>query len=379
MGQPSSETAAYMWPLLLRPAPPAQVIYLDLNHWVDLARAATGHPEGRRFVDALEACRDARLSGRAVFPLSATHYLEMADIGDARRRRDVAGVMEEISGFATLLSRTCILELEVQAVISDRVLTASQPALGIPVVGRGVGWAFGRRGGLRIKSPEGDVTEQVRQRWAGGAEAFDAWVSECELTLERRILAGPTDKEVPELRAHGWNPEMIRQIAEDRAADERTQVQRLDADSRWRRGRLRDVVSAREMAFSIFDIVDETLSRHGVMFSDIWSDRESARRAIDSMPSVDVAVTLKTAAHRNRDKAWVSNDIHDIDALSTAVPYCDMWSLKPTRGMFSTPQGRQGGPALSFYEGWRILQDCCETLVPATTMLPDGPGGLTAS
>ncbi|MFF5500536.1 hypothetical protein [Streptomyces roseolus] len=42
------------------------------------------------------------------------------------------------------------------------------------------------------------------------------------------------------------------------------------------------------------------------------------------MPSADVDVTLTTAAHRNRDKSWQANDIFDIDALSIAVPYCDV-------------------------------------------------------
>ena len=42
------------------------------------------------------------------------------------------------------------------------------------------------------------------------------------------------------------------------------------------------------------------------------------------MPSTEVAIELKTAWHRNRDKLWVANDIFDIDALAVAVPYCDI-------------------------------------------------------
>jgi len=42
------------------------------------------------------------------------------------------------------------------------------------------------------------------------------------------------------------------------------------------------------------------------------------------MPSAEVAIELKTAWHRNRDKNWDANDIFDIDALSVAVPYCDV-------------------------------------------------------
>jgi hypothetical protein len=42
------------------------------------------------------------------------------------------------------------------------------------------------------------------------------------------------------------------------------------------------------------------------------------------MPSSEVAIELKTAWHRNPAKTWAANDVHDIDALALAVPYCDI-------------------------------------------------------
>jgi hypothetical protein len=42
------------------------------------------------------------------------------------------------------------------------------------------------------------------------------------------------------------------------------------------------------------------------------------------MPTTNVSIELKTAWHRNRDKPWSANDVYDIDALSLAVPYCDI-------------------------------------------------------
>jgi hypothetical protein len=41
-------------------------VYLDQNKWVNLARAATGHPKGKRFRDALDVCRAAAASGGLV-------------------------------------------------------------------------------------------------------------------------------------------------------------------------------------------------------------------------------------------------------------------------------------------------------------------------
>jgi hypothetical protein len=42
------------------------------------------------------------------------------------------------------------------------------------------------------------------------------------------------------------------------------------------------------------------------------------------MPSFDVAVTLKTEYHRDPGHRWTPNDIHDVDALGSTLPYCDI-------------------------------------------------------
>jgi len=42
------------------------------------------------------------------------------------------------------------------------------------------------------------------------------------------------------------------------------------------------------------------------------------------MPSFDVAVTIKTSLHRDSNHRWTTNDIHDIDAMGSTIPYCDI-------------------------------------------------------
>jgi hypothetical protein len=87
------------WPsMLIRPA--TRLIYLDLNQWISLAKAASGHPDGARFHDALETLR-ARRDGW-------THVIGMPLIieltGNLRRkqRADLGDVIEELTG-----SRVC--------------------------------------------------------------------------------------------------------------------------------------------------------------------------------------------------------------------------------------------------------------------------------
>lgn len=316
------EPPALVWPRLLElPSDAVNVVYLDLNHWIYLAQASVGHSKGSSFTKALEACLAARSAGTAIFVLSGTHYIEMLKIKDPAQRRALADVMEELTDFATLVSRVVVMELELTAML-DRFAREPSPLPMIPLIGRGVRHAAGTQSGLKIMGPSGDETDRARERM--GAKAFDDLVAQANLLLERSALRGPTDDEVENLRALGWNPEAVTQVAERRAAEERAQTLRLDGGGPWRHGRLRDVVSARELLIEFQNMLPRALAERGLMLSDVISDQQSAREFVRAMPSTDVSIELKTAWHRNRDKQWAANDIYDIDAMSLAVPYCDV-------------------------------------------------------
>jgi len=77
-------------------------VYLDQNKWVNLARAATGHPKGERFRDALDVCRAAAASGTVSFPLDMDRYWETAKRGDDVSRNQLVDVMLELSRHHTL-------------------------------------------------------------------------------------------------------------------------------------------------------------------------------------------------------------------------------------------------------------------------------------
>ena len=85
-----------------------------------------------------------------------------------------------------------------------------------------------------------------------------------------------------------------------------------------------DVVAAREVVIEISDALFRGLAARGATSEGLFPEREDARRAFDSMPSFDVAVTLKTSYHRDPQHQWTPNDIHDIDALGSTLPYCDI-------------------------------------------------------
>jgi hypothetical protein len=309
-----------LWPpALLLPRRPPSLVYLDLNHWIGLAKAATGHPDGTRHVPALVACRAARAAGRAVFPLSAAHYMETARIKDPAQRRDLAVVMEQLSGFATLMSRPVVMRLEIQAVLDARLGAGPDPYGVVPLVGHGFGPAFGRDGRLRVRDGNGDdVTDRLPDK-------HEERLADAALTAQRAILAGPEDDQIEDLRARGWAPESAAAVTERRAAQERELVGILNADPGSRKRRLRDTVAAREAVIELSDMLTDDLTGRGLRVVDAMPDRQAARDLIRSMPTSDVAVALKTQMHRNGQRAalWSTNDVYDMDALALAVPYCD--------------------------------------------------------
>lgn len=323
----ADEPVELIWPhgYLARDDAP-KLVYLDLNHWVGLAKANVGHPNSGAYVDLLPVARRAKTTGAVSFVLTSSLYMEIAKITDAHRRTDLATIIEELSDFRTLTSRDVVMTCEVTTVI-DAVDGSTASGEPLRLVGTGVLHSVGRDGRLRVRDLTGsDITEVVREQ-SGDPEGFDAMLRDAHRELDRRVLTGPADAaEEARLRADGWLPDAAVTVAETRAQRERELVDILNADPRWRLGRLRDVVTAREAAHELLEIVTNMTyarSPDGSLFTELFASREASRCTARSMPSVAVVIELKTQYHRNAQLTWNTNTIFDIDALSIAVPYCD--------------------------------------------------------
>ncbi len=143
----------YVWPPSLRlPARPPKLVYLDVNHWVSLAKAHTGHCEAERFKDVLASCVDAVETATAVFPISDSIYMEVAKIGQYRQRRDLRCVIERVSKYMVVTSRVVIAHHEVEGLLDRLVGPNPNPVNTMDYLDWGVARAFGKAGGFRIKS-----------------------------------------------------------------------------------------------------------------------------------------------------------------------------------------------------------------------------------
>lgn len=316
----------YLWPTsLAREASNRRSVYLDLNHWIGLAKANTGHRDSKRYKDLLQVAQDAVRDGEFIFPLSGQHYMELSGIRDPRQREDVAAVMVQLSEFRTLLCRSFVMRMELEAVLDVLVGRRDAPLAVLNVIGTGFGHAFGVSGQLQIRDQSGAPPETIRQQWPGGPQVHDDLLAELQYLGEWMVLRGPDDEDLAELRATGFDPVAARRGQEIRAQQEREQALRFEAEPRWRRGRIRDVVAARYVLVELADMLNEGLAARQATLDDLLGhDRHPGRSLVDAMPSGDVHVSLLVAAHRNPQSTWTSNDFFDIDALALAVPYCDV-------------------------------------------------------
>jgi hypothetical protein len=311
-----------LWPDRLLPAA-TPLIYLDLNQWIGLAKADSGHPDGEKLRTALEVLRAHRDGWTYV--ISAPLIMELT--GNLRRaqRAALGAVIEELTEFACVMPLTTIAALEFDSALRA-VAPIRERFRPVPLVGRGVLQACGMHGGIRVRDRDGnDVTARARLEAPIGPEEFDRRLMQAERDLDRAVVRGPLDDaEERELCKRGWDPSVAYASAQQRAQQEREQAARLAAESRWRKGRLRDVVAARYLALEIEEIRERALAAHELRMSDLFREVSDARRFTDSMRTADIWITLCTAKHRNVNSIWKPNDIFDMDALAVAAAYCDV-------------------------------------------------------
>ena len=327
----------YMIPANLR-LPRLRLVYLDLNHWINLSKFKSGHKDGQRFRAAFEACATSVVEGRALFPISLSTVMEIEAIHNPQQRLWLRWTIEQLSRFRSVVPRAITATLEFEQVLANQLDSIRIRTAPLDYVGVGTEWLVGRSIVPFVTDAQGqDVTNGVLPSLR--LEVRPLLDPEfMSYMLTGMVIEGPssTSEEV-ELRAHGWNPQALIEMMNNRVLLESQFVQDLDeyistdpSSVDWRKGRLRDIISARELFLETNDTFSSVLVQQELTIEDVFdmSGTSSAIRRnrciTDAMPTFDVAVTLKTSYHRNPNHRWTRNDIVDIDAMSTVLPYCDV-------------------------------------------------------
>ena len=314
----------YIWPMkIVRPKGLGKLVYLDLNHWIELAKAKTGHVSEGQSVDLLNACVRARNELKAVFPISDSIYFELTKIS-SRQRRHLRETIEEVSGLSAILPIVTVVKHEVEEALDQRVGPSSIPLEVVPYVGNG--WTFALGSGEYA-----DAMSQIKEREVGRiarvdvelAASFGRFFDRMQAAEERSILDGPrSELAIDELIPH-LNTESISEVMEARLRQELSLRDFLNTNPNIRKNRVRDFVMNRSVKDDILGLIYSGLLDRKAEFSEVLGTLDECRELFDSMPSCDVMITIRTMYHRNPEHPWSINDIYDTDALCSAVPYCD--------------------------------------------------------
>lgn len=298
--------------------------YFDQWVWIRLAKASVGAPLHAGDADVLTAVRAASRAGVA-FPLSSTHYIETSRIKDPRQRRDLAQVMAPVSRLLNLRSQRSLLRMQMlNAMHESFERPYFRPAVESPL-GLGVAWTMlGRTDIPKIMTGDREVTDAELPNRLTLVRAM-AQLGE---TL---MLAGPADDEIDDLRKHGYRPDQVEVSTQSRLEWETSYtdvLKQYPAD----RDELRVRLMARELIHEHFALFTELMQEYRLDLARLLaadpahpgSMRADMMRFSDRIPSMRIAADMKVELFRNSQRAWSVNMMHDIDAISLAVPYCHL-------------------------------------------------------
>lgn len=289
-------------------------IYLDENKWIDLARAATGHPLGERFAEALAAARSAVAARTASFPLDVFRYWETSKRGNDRSRNDVADVMLELSQQQTMGLPVGVLDAELDSAV-HRLSGRPEHPRQQQVFGSGLRHITEGR----MAWPTPDVSSLPD----GGASI----ANDLRAQLEHPLTAG---LEEHLLRA---GPDTFRAAGFDHAASDHgkryVDFENRVAVSITQHGLTGERIDQAVRAADLGDIrpaLTTALERIGVTWEGFIANStvSDLMNFMDDLPTRYVTNVMRSAKHRQAEQRWEPNDLIDILALPVAAVYCDV-------------------------------------------------------
>ncbi len=259
------------------------LIYLDLNKWIDLARAEAGSEEGKRYEPALKAAEESVLAGWAVFPLSFAHFMEVAKIGDDTRRRNLACLMAKLSQGWFLRSASALLMAALRRAVAIHFQKPLPREEIVPV-------------SRSLKTVFGEPTQL----------GFEDAIFSSPVVLEELIATARVSRDFVER----WTT-----IARDHE---------VGRSMRWDVSReVRKRAYCALVTIGIQDRLALVLGEFGLKWKDLEDlGPDGCVRLLESVPFLDVEINLHTERNEQRDRRIAPNDEVDLGFLSLAVPYC---------------------------------------------------------
>jgi hypothetical protein len=294
------------------------VVYLDLNHWYALGAALAGRPARPEHAVVWQKLKDQVDQGQLVFPLSAIHYMELTENPRDELRREAADAMRGLSRFATIAPLDKIVDEELARELNRRFGRPAFP-MKVPKFGVGVGFAFSQDIRLRpFENIPGEQLPLIEARLGISTDRFEAAVNDA---LEYSMLTSPSAErgQIP-----GLDPYAARRVADKELESFKVMLHTLRTDPDISKRPL-DAICVRQYYYDIPDNYERALASAGYTQSSVpLRSGEDFTSFLMNLPSRHVVSMIQLHYLRDVERDWTINDLRDIHALSTAIPYCDV-------------------------------------------------------
>jgi hypothetical protein len=273
---------------------PPRIIYLDQNKWIELLRAEKSPKEYPQQSSLLQGLFSKAHAGEFVFPLSATNIYETYKINDPERRKGLAFLQARLSGGIVFRARRGRLEGELATFLCDAY---QLPPLQWPV------WWF--LSDLFFDAfPEADA--------AFSDKLINHTREHPGHSLNSYLTTAPDEERFFTVKAWTAGSEALRARIELRREQHKNQTLAM-------RRRIYSVLMLSEEIEHLAKLAEKYGVRWNSM-NDIGSS--IARRIVEEMPVyyAERELVLRLEA---QPRPIDENDMRDIDAYATAIPYAD--------------------------------------------------------
>ncbi|KZE42048.1 hypothetical protein [Microbacterium sp. T32] len=289
-------------------------VYLDQNKWIDLARAATGHPAGDRYTEALDAARTAVAAGTASFPLDMIRYVETGKRSNDRSRNDVANVMIELSNRHTMAPGRYVLPAELDRALKARYGRPEEPRHPA-VFGTGIQHVTN----CQVVLPELDISLLHSSGNNIDASNYPKVQESYSKLLEAELLrVGPAMARLAGVDADTRHLDQQYIDHENKIASE--------IRARGLSGPILDLAVRASDLGDIRPAVTEAVESIGLTWDRFVEDLGPAGvvEFMDDLPTRHVTNVMRGAKLRQTEQRWELHDLNDILGLPVAAAYCDV-------------------------------------------------------
>lgn len=274
------------------------IIYLDQNKWVELARVHAGADNSGPIAELYPQLIAAVEAGRVLFPLSSSHILETSKRNDPVSRGNVAETQAKLSRGYAYRDRTTRLEVEVRTTLLR--LFDEEPTQLPPnwAIGAGFWQVFGAPDTLENGAQEIQALIQL-SALIDPAELYVSYMKDQDDAV-RRVTHAKVAADTAELIA--------------RVEERRSRVAGAPLDLRRR-------AYAVEQFMENQDHFLRVLGQLGYTFDQLHALGERAIKAlIEDVPTLNVEGEM-AARPEARSGSIKPNDAFDMQWLYTAIPY----------------------------------------------------------